>query len=284
MKGGMKNKILLNIIAAAAIVFLWNADIKAMLSFEEVRVMIRRDAEQAKARESEERLNAHMEEAIASTAEKREQDKLKQKRLQEERERQKLEQNRKLLEYDKSEIAVSIARKNKEEDNNLENHKIKAAAQYTALLKAAQEGDLNLVQKLINDGAYINGDYEENSMTPLMTAAEQGHEATVNILLQAGANPECVFKGKTAVDYALKNGHGLVAEMIKKKQWARIGKARKQRKNAKKEAKEGRRLAEETAAVEPEEFELAGQEEKQNEQDGSGWAGAELEDYGDSLA
>jgi ankyrin repeat protein len=53
---------------------------------------------------------------------------------------------------------------------------------------AAYNNDLELTQELIAQGAYIDG-LDETGITPLMTAAREGHGEIVKLLLEAGADP-----------------------------------------------------------------------------------------------
>lgn len=53
---------------------------------------------------------------------------------------------------------------------------------------AAYDNNLELANELIKQGAYIDG-LDETGITPLMTAAREGHGEIVKLLLDAGADP-----------------------------------------------------------------------------------------------
>ena len=57
------------------------------------------------------------------------------------------------------------------------------------LITAASDGDLEAVQKLLRDGADVNGKEENGGMTALHAAVENGNLEIVRELLQAGAKP-----------------------------------------------------------------------------------------------
>ena len=54
------------------------------------------------------------------------------------------------------------------------------------LCEAAESGHLEVVQALLNAGAWVDGD-DRTSITPLMLAAREGHDAVVQLLLDSGA-------------------------------------------------------------------------------------------------
>jgi len=60
---------------------------------------------------------------------------------------------------------------------------------FTALMFAAQQGDVNLVNILIRAGANPNDPQPKTSLTPLIIASAMGHVKTVELLLDNGANP-----------------------------------------------------------------------------------------------
>ena len=59
----------------------------------------------------------------------------------------------------------------------------------------------------MHHGAYVNAT-DDTQQTPLMVAAEKGHGSTVNLLLQAGADPRAqdVYK-QTALSQSAAQGH-----------------------------------------------------------------------------
>lgn len=62
---------------------------------------------------------------------------------------------------------------------------------FTCLHEAALEGHVDVVEILLQNGADINAQADENGYyeTPLMDAAENKHEETVQLLISKGANP-----------------------------------------------------------------------------------------------
>lgn len=55
------------------------------------------------------------------------------------------------------------------------------------LCDAAESGHLDVVQVLLNAGAWVDGD-DRTSITPLMLASRDGHDAVVKLLLDSGAD------------------------------------------------------------------------------------------------
>jgi ankyrin repeat protein len=73
-------------------------------------------------------------------------------------------------------------------DPNLETRKWMAP-----LALACQQGDLSIVELLVNRGARVNPMHRTRHPTPIETAAWYGHENVVAFLLERGANPDSVF-------------------------------------------------------------------------------------------
>ena len=69
----------------------------------------------------------------------------------------------------------------------------------TALMRAAESGDIDQVRALIKRGADVNAAWPNWRITALMLAAGEGHVAVVKALLQAGANPNAVAFGHGGV-------------------------------------------------------------------------------------
>ena len=61
-------------------------------------------------------------------------------------------------------------------------------ASYTGLHAAAAQGRLEVVRKLISEGANLNA-RDGNGRTPLHVAAFQGHGPAARVLIEAGADP-----------------------------------------------------------------------------------------------
>lgn len=75
------------------------------------------------------------------------------------------------------------------------------------LQKAAAEGKLETVEKLLDGGADACEGNEEG-MTPLILAAQNGHAEVVRALLKASAPWNALdSSGKCAGDYAMEAGH-----------------------------------------------------------------------------
>lgn len=85
----------------------------------------------------------------------------------------------------------------------------------SALLWAAKHGKVTTAKKSLKEGAPGRAIFESNP-TPLMLAAENGHEAVVRLLLATeGVSPD--FKdsrGYTPLLQAAKNGHGAVVKLL----------------------------------------------------------------------
>eukprot|EP00042_Codosiga_hollandica_P054948 m.755937 g.755937 ORF g.755937 m.755937 type:complete len:134 (+) comp59016_c0_seq16:4183-4584(+) len=83
----------------------------------------------------------------------------------------------------------------------------------SALLKAAQEGDLHQCVALIHDGADVNCVHEERS--PLHHAAAGGHLLVVKLLVGRGADVNSIGNfGWTALMWATKNSHTDVVRFL----------------------------------------------------------------------
>lgn len=89
---------------------------------------------------------------------------------------------------------------------------------YTPLAYAAYQGNDRLVRFFIERGARVNADARDGGTyinTPLMMAAIQGHENIVRSLLRAGADADVrVYGGHTAAEFAAKNNHRALAQLL----------------------------------------------------------------------
>jgi ankyrin repeat protein len=88
----------------------------------------------------------------------------------------------------------------------------------TPLYLTASDGDEEAVQLLLDFGADINGNNENDP--PLVVASEEGHLGVVNLLLSRGADPnrtgmEFPF-GETPLERASSNGHLQIVELLLK--------------------------------------------------------------------
>ena len=84
----------------------------------------------------------------------------------------------------------------------------------TALTAAAEAGDVDLVQKLLADGADVHSQ-DNDGWTALMSATAAGHRKIVELLLEAGAdvNAQTNF-GLTALMSAAGSGRTEVVEIL----------------------------------------------------------------------
>lgn len=82
----------------------------------------------------------------------------------------------------------------------------------TPLMLAAYFGKTDLVQKMLDRGAAIDG---AGNWSPLSYAAFNGHAAIVRLLLQRGARLEMASEnGTTALMAAARNGHAEVVKLL----------------------------------------------------------------------
>lgn len=83
------------------------------------------------------------------------------------------------------------------------------------LIDAASEGDIVMVKKLINKGAYVNARDDILWQTALMEAAGSGHTEIVKILIDAGANVNAKSKyGDTALMEAAGRGYTEIVKAL----------------------------------------------------------------------
>lgn len=84
-----------------------------------------------------------------------------------------------------------------------------------ALPKAAAQGNLELVQQLLDAGADVNNS-DVWGHTPLISACWSGHKEIVQILLERGADPNATTpRGLPAIHFADKVGHPEIVELLK---------------------------------------------------------------------
>jgi len=85
---------------------------------------------------------------------------------------------------------------------------VSKAEMNAALLKAAEAGNLEIVNDCLVAGADVNVKLSTGA-TPLMLATFDGHTDIVRLLLENGANPNCKFPGKnvTPLMIAAQNNH-----------------------------------------------------------------------------
>ena len=85
----------------------------------------------------------------------------------------------------------------------------------TALMEAADRGNLNAVLNLIIAGADVNA-RDEDGETALMIAADEGHAAIVQALIAAGADINARDEeGESALDKAIDERRHAAAEVLR---------------------------------------------------------------------
>jgi len=88
-------------------------------------------------------------------------------------------------------------------------------AGWNPLLYAATNGHDETINLLLTMGADINA-AADNGTTALMMAVRGHHPKTVQLLLDEGADPDAQNKaGDTALDWALKRNHQALAKLLK---------------------------------------------------------------------
>jgi len=83
------------------------------------------------------------------------------------------------------------------------------------LIMAVKNGDVEKVQRLIEQSANVNAK-RENGWTALRWAAFFGHKEIVKLLIQAGAdvNAKEYEYGRTALYYAREEGHEEIVQLL----------------------------------------------------------------------
>ena len=80
---------------------------------------------------------------------------------------------------------------------------------------AANSGDLEEVERLLNEGADINA-RAMNGMTPLILASQMGHTKVVEVLLHRGADVNAKSNaGSTALMLAKERGHKKIIALLR---------------------------------------------------------------------
>ena len=88
---------------------------------------------------------------------------------------------------------------------------------WAALHYAAAIGDCDIIKLLLDHAAYIDAE-STNKTPPLMMAARGGQEDAVKLLIEEGADISLKNEaGLTAEDFAVKNDHPDVANLLKPK-------------------------------------------------------------------
>ena len=86
---------------------------------------------------------------------------------------------------------------------------------YSALMVAAGDNRKRVIRLLVNQGAHLDEQDAGMGWSALIWAAKEGHVASVEILLEAGADREMAdFSGKTALAWARSEGHPAVTRLL----------------------------------------------------------------------
>ncbi len=86
---------------------------------------------------------------------------------------------------------------------------------YSAMMLAASNGHDEVVRLLLDRGAEINRVELTEGFSALIWAAREGRASTVKLLLRRGANPGLRdAEGKTAAERAREQGHEAIARML----------------------------------------------------------------------
>src|SRR5262249_45968730 len=94
------------------------------------------------------------------------------------------------------------------------NVRSRSKGDFTALLFAAQQGDVISGRILLESGADANETSKKGRVTALMLAAAGGHKDFASLLLDKGANPNSIEDGgRTALHFAALDGQRV--ELVK---------------------------------------------------------------------
>ena len=86
---------------------------------------------------------------------------------------------------------------------------------FTHLIRAADEGNVNIVKALLKAGADVNAAVDFFGYTPLLRAAIEGHAGVVSALIKAGADVNWPDEeGKTPLIQAVEAEHSNVVRIL----------------------------------------------------------------------
>jgi thiol-disulfide isomerase/thioredoxin len=115
----------------------------------------------------------------------------------------------------KREVEVPTTPPKKEGKENSEKKRKKLTKEEKSLLNAAKEGNLKIVQKMIQKKKIKIETASKDGYTSLIYASAKGHGDIVSFLLSQGANKKAVdIDGVSALDYAKKKGHKHIIKLL----------------------------------------------------------------------
>jgi ankyrin repeat protein len=91
---------------------------------------------------------------------------------------------------------------------------VRSAEGATPLMTEAQSGNIAKIQLLLDAGADVNA-ADSRGFNSLHRAAEMGKVDVVELLLKHGARTDVSVEGHTALSFAEKRGHTEIARMLK---------------------------------------------------------------------
>ena len=93
---------------------------------------------------------------------------------------------------------------------------VKTMIEIQNLIDAVLDGNVDLLSKLLADGANPNASEDDAQITPLHFAAQNNQIKAADLLLNAGADihAKTMPDGHTAYEIALLHGHTQLAQML----------------------------------------------------------------------
>ncbi|KAH0499244.1 hypothetical protein TgHK011_006449 [Trichoderma gracile] len=119
----------------------------------------------------------------------------------------------KMVTYTAEDCSAAAMQRSPHDDSGIDEINVQDRA---LLLRAAERGDQQVVEELINSGkAHINA-RDQNGATPLICAARKGHDTIVSWLLKAGADVNIQERraGETALTLAIETRHEAIIQAL----------------------------------------------------------------------